>query len=138
MTMKLLPILIALAAAGVAGCGGSDEPSGSPGPNEVVMTEYEFNPSDVEVTRGTQLTVRNEGEIAHNLKLRRADEELIGTDSFLCGKSETLDVDVQPGSYEMVCTVPGHEQLGMKGSMSVRAGSGGQSGAQSDGQSDTY
>jgi plastocyanin len=118
--MRPLAVVLLLTAIGAGACGGSDEPARPPGQNEVVMTEYEFDPRDVTVTRGTALTVRNEGEIAHNLKVRRGDEELIGTDSFLGGNSEKLEVDVPPRRYSMVCTVPGHEQLGMTGTFTVR------------------
>ena len=117
---RALPFVLLAAA---SGCGGSDEPSRPPGPNEVVMTEYEFNPRDADVKRGTELTVRNDGQIAHNLTVERsgaADEKLIGTDSFLGGRSKTLKVDLPPGRYRMVCTVPGHEQLGMLGVLRVR------------------
>jgi plastocyanin len=122
--MKLLgPLLVLLALATAAGCGGSGEPSRPPGPNEVVMTEYEFTPRDATVKRGTQLTVRNDGQIAHNLTIERSGssgEKLAGTDSFLGGRSKTLKVDLSPGRYAIVCTVPGHEQLGMTGTLRVR------------------
>ena len=118
--MRLLAPLLVLIALGAGACGGSDEPARPPGPNEIVMTEYEFDPENADVRRGTELTVRNEGEIAHNLKVQRDGEELTGTDSFLGGKSEKLTLDVAPGRYAMVCTVPGHEQLGMKGTITVR------------------
>jgi plastocyanin len=122
--MKLLgPLLVLIPLAAAAGCGGSDEPSRPPGPNEVVMTEYEFTPRDATVKRGTQLTVRNDGQIAHNLTIERSGssgEKLAGTDSFLGGRSKTLKVDLSPGRYAIVCTVPGHEQLGMTGTLRVR------------------
>jgi plastocyanin len=118
--MKPLPLLLLPAALWAAACGGSDEPPRPPGPNEVVMTEYEFDPRDATVPRSTELTVRNEGEIAHNLTVERAGEELIGTDSFLGGKSEKLNLDIPPGRYAMVCTIPGHEQLGMVGILRVK------------------
>jgi plastocyanin len=109
--------LLLLAAA--SGCG-SDEPVRPPGPNEIVMTEYEFTPRNAAVDRGTELTVRNEGQIAHNLTVEQGGEKLIGTDSFLGGRTKTLRVDLRPGRYKIVCTVPGHEQLGMVGSLRVR------------------
>jgi len=114
-----VPVLL-LAAAG--GCGGSDEPARPPGPDEVVMTEYEFNPRTATFQQGVELTVRNDGEIAHNLTVERkdTDDKLIGTDSFLGGRSKTIKLDLPPGSYKMVCTVPGHEQLGMVGTLRVR------------------
>jgi plastocyanin len=122
-TMKVFTPSLALAAlAALAGCGGSDEPSRPPGPNEIVMTEYEFTPRAATVERRTELTVRNEGEIAHNLKVTEssADDELAGTDSFLGGRSKKLQLDLPAGRYAIVCTVPGHEQLGMVGTLRVR------------------
>lgn len=35
------------------------------------------------------------------------------TENFDGGKSATLTVDLQPGTYQIVCTIPGHVQLGM-------------------------
>jgi plastocyanin len=87
------------------------------------MTEYGFNPRDATVKPGTELTVRNDGQIAHNLTVERSDStgtKLLGTDSFLGGRSKTLMIDLPPGRYKMVCTVPGHEQLGMVGTLRVR------------------
>jgi plastocyanin len=120
VTAKLLPIILALAFA--PGCGGSDKLKRPPGPNEVVMSEYEFTPRAATVKRGTELNVRNDGEIAHNLTIGRSGSaaKLIGTASFLGGRSEKLRVDLPPGRYQMVCTVPGHEQLGMAGSLAVK------------------
>ena len=121
---RLLPIALLLPALAFAwGCGGSDGPKQPPGPDEVVMTEYEFTPRTVTVKRGTELNVRNDGQIAHNLTVERStpgSEKLIGTDSFLGGRSAKLRVDLPPGRYKLVCTVPGHEQLGMVGSLAVR------------------
>ena len=95
------------------------------------MTEYEFDPATRPCAAARELTVRNEGEIAHNLTVERGPDPrgdgAGGTDSFLGGKSEKLKVDLAPGRYAMVCTVPGHRELGMVGthdgsSRPVRAG----------------
>jgi len=121
--MKLLGLLGVLVAAAATGCGGAGEPSTPPGPGEIAMTEYRFTPRELTVKRGTELTVRNVGQIAHNLTVERTGEEgdrLLGTDSFLGGRSQTLTVDIPPGRYEMVCTVPGHARLGMTGTLRVR------------------
>jgi uncharacterized cupredoxin-like copper-binding protein len=110
----------------LAGCGGEDSEPGARGPGTVVMTDYEFHPRDVRVRRGEILTVVNEGGIAHNLAVergpnpRKETDELIGTSSFLKGDSEELKVNLAPGRYAMVCTVPGHRELGMVGTFRVR------------------
>jgi plastocyanin len=115
-----LPLLVLAVA---SGCGGGSESPRPGGPNTVAMTEYEFSPKTVSVARGTKLTVRNDGQIAHNLTVKSSassSKKLIGTDSFLGGRSEKLEVDLSPGRYTIVCTVPGHEQLGMVGTLTVR------------------
>ena len=84
------------------------------------MTEYEFTPRQVTARRGAELNVRNEGELAHNLTVERGGERLTGTDTFLAGRSTTLKIDIPPGRYEIVCTVPDHARLGMAGSLRVR------------------
>jgi plastocyanin len=128
--MRPLPLAAALAClapALIAGCG--DDDGSAPvarGPNTVVMTDYEYHPRDVRVRRGQTLTVLNEGGIAHNLTIERGPDprdetdRLAGTDSFLKGDSEQVRVDLTPGRYVMVCTVPGHRELGMVGTLAVR------------------
>ena len=121
--MKLPGATLMLAAiAAAAGCGGSGAPPRPPGPGEIVMTEYAFSPRDASAKRGAELTVRNEGQIAHNLTVERPDstDRLIGTDTMVSGRSAKLDLDVPPGRYTIVCTVPGHEQRGMAGTLRVR------------------
>ena len=120
--MRPLPRLMAIAVSAVAlaGCGGGDSAPVPRGPGTVVMTDYEFHPRDVRVRRGQTLTVLNDGGIAHNLTVERGSDRLAGTSSFLKGDSEQLRVDLTPGRYVIVCTVPGHRELGMVGTLAVR------------------
>ena len=122
--MGILPrpatLLACLAAPLFTGCGDDDAPPAADRPHTVVMTDYEFHPRELRVTRATTLTVLNEGGIAHNLSVERGSVRAAGTSSFLNGDSEQLRVDLAPGRYRMVCTVPGHERLGMTGTLVVR------------------
>jgi plastocyanin len=111
----------------LAGCGGGDEADlSAAGPRTVVMTDYAFHPRNVDARRGQTVTVLNEGETAHNLKVergpdpRRETDELAGTPSFMKGDREQLRIDLPPGRYVMVCSVPGHRELGMTGRLTVR------------------
>jgi plastocyanin len=145
--MKPLPavglLLVALLLAVGAGCGGDDgggdgttaetttdtttteTGAADGGATTVKMDEYSYDPDSLSVSRGDTIAVENDGNIAHNLTIERGPDpkekstKLAGTDTFLGGKSEDLRVDLDPGEYAMVCTVPGHRELGMVGTITV-------------------
>jgi plastocyanin len=147
--MKLLRILalltVALAVAPGTGCGGDDgggetsatttgattgtttEPAESAGgTTSVSMDEYSFDPNDVVVKKGDSIEVANDGAIAHNLTIeqgpdpKKKSKKLAGTSTFTPDKSEQLKVDLKPGKYAMACTVSGHRELGMTGTVTVK------------------
>jgi uncharacterized cupredoxin-like copper-binding protein len=62
--------------------------------------------------------VANEGSMPHDFAIT-IDGERYKTSMIQPGSSDSLTVELQPGSYEYVCTVPGHDILGMKGTFSV-------------------
>jgi uncharacterized cupredoxin-like copper-binding protein len=126
-----------------AGCGGGDNKSSNTtsttptsatttggseagGAKTVDLNEYSIDPGSLNVAKGTKLTVKNVGNIAHNLTIeqgsdpKKASKKLEGTSTFLGGKSEDLTVDLKPGKYAMACTVPGHRELGMVGTITVK------------------
>jgi plastocyanin len=110
----------------VASCGGDDQPgrtvtAPADGAVRVVAKEYSFDPSTIVMPGpGTlRLTLENEGSLAHNLKLTRDGREVGGTPSFPGGESRSARVRVERGSYELVCTVGDHAELGMKGTLRV-------------------
>lgn len=129
MQIRLLPVALACAVFLIVGCGGDDSGAGNSTAGTdltVKMKEYEFQPREVTVGRGAVIHVTNVGQIAHNLKIERGPDptretaELAGTDSFLPEDSENLKIDLPPGRYVMVCTVPGHRELGMAGKLRVK------------------
>lgn len=113
--------------AAIAGCGGDGE-SGRAVTVEaregllVAGDEYSFDPADVVVEgRGPlEITLDNEGAIAHNLAVFDGETEVGGTPTFPGGQSASTRVRLEPGSYRMVCTVGDHEALGMVGELEVR------------------
>jgi plastocyanin len=133
--------LVALVAAFAGGCGGGDdnnaattttqttatEPTGGGGGTTTVsMAEYKFDPNSLSVSRGDTLTVENKGSIGHNLTIekgpdpKKKSQKLAGTPTFLPDKTEKLKVDLSPGKYAIVCTVAGHRELGMTGTITVK------------------
>jgi plastocyanin len=85
----------------------------------VAMSEYQFAPSEVTVANGETVTAENDGETLHNLAVFEGDEELGTTPDVDPGGSDELAVDFEPGNYEMICTIPGHADLGMTGTFTV-------------------
>ena len=125
--MRRFALPLALCPLLALGCGGDDAPERTVtvqanGKVTVVGREYSFDPSRI-VVKGAgrlQLTLRNEGSLAHNIKVVRGGEQVGGTPSFPGGRSESALVILEHGGYELVCTVGDHAKLGMKGTLTVR------------------
>jgi plastocyanin len=112
-----------------AGCGGDDQQSsgrtvtvGSGGAVTIKAHEYAFDPDRVVVQGPGSLTIRlrNDGDLAHNIRVRRGGEEVGGTPSFPPGRTESAKLRLPPGKYELLCTVGDHAELGMKGVLEVK------------------
>jgi plastocyanin len=126
---RVAAVLIALGSQLVAACGEEEAPAGrtvtaaAEKPIEVVGTEYAFDPSTLVVEgegKPIEITLDNQGSLAHNLTLFDGTAEVGATATFQGGESDTTAVDLEPGSYRMVCTVGDHEALGMVGELQVR------------------
>jgi plastocyanin len=111
------------------GCGGGDDEgegrtvtvdSGST--LRVDGREYSFDPSRVVVEGRGGLTVEldNAGSLAHNLRIERGGRDVGGTATLPEGRTGSARVRLAPGTYEMVCTVGDHAELGMRGELEVR------------------
>ena len=117
---------------GIAACGGSDEEEGSSGPPatfqkgqpvKVKGLEYKFEPGNVVVQGGggkVRIELENGGSLAHNLRVFKGGSDVGGTPTFTGGETESAEVRLEPGDYEMICTVGDHADLGMKGKLTVR------------------
>jgi plastocyanin len=126
-----LALAVALCAWLLASCGGDDDERQS-GRTATVAAgrelrvaahEYSFDPANVVVLRGRarlRVTLDNKGSLAHNLKLVQGEQEVGGTPTFPGGRSRSATVELGPGSYEMICTVGNHAELGMTGKLEVR------------------
>jgi FtsP/CotA-like multicopper oxidase with cupredoxin domain len=131
-TTLVLATLFVLAA---ASCGGGEERgSGAGGEGDraagasidVTLSEFAIEPSHLDGPAGTPLTfaIRNDGAAAHTFGVR-AGGQTIETASIGPGSSDVLEVPaLESGTYEVLCTVPGHGSLGMTGSLAIGGGTG--------------
>jgi uncharacterized cupredoxin-like copper-binding protein len=107
--------LIVVALAGLAGCG-EDEPLQAV---TLVGTEMAFAPADVSIASGTVvLRLRNEGRGFHEVAVEQQGRAL-GRTSAPPGRSAVLELDLEPGRYELACREPGHYESGMRGTLRV-------------------
>ena len=126
---RLVPLIAALGVlAGLAGCGDDDDEPGrtvnaKPGSTvQVVADEYSFDPETIVLSGPGELTfeLENAGVLAHNLRVFDGAEDIGGTTTFTGGKTLDGTVTVEPGEYELVCTVGNHADLGMVGTLTVK------------------
>jgi len=64
------------------------------------------------------ITFTNAAALEHNVTIGEASRVLGATPTFIKG-SRTLTLTLKPGTYTFYCSVPGHRQGGMEGTLSV-------------------
>ena len=98
----------------------STAPSAASQATAVVVKDFTLDPLDVAVAGAVSLAVTNDGPTVHNVAIRDDAGAVLGTTADLKeGESETLTVEIPAGSYILFCTLPGHESLGIKGTLTV-------------------
>ena len=115
-------VAVLLAAVFLAACGGRGQPGGTvPPPPGTTLTveesEFRIVPQDLAARPG-RLTfqIRNVGTVEHNFVV---EGTAVKVESIQPGETQTAAVDLAAGTYRMVCTIPGHEEAGMVGTLKV-------------------
>ncbi len=62
----------------------------------------------------------NESPVQHNIAIKDPAGKVVEGNVVGTGGTSTLRADLKPGKYEFLCTVPGHEEGGMKGELTVQ------------------
>jgi FtsP/CotA-like multicopper oxidase with cupredoxin domain len=126
--LAVLALFIAIAALAVQGDGDGSAAAG--GAAAVTLSEFAIEPAALSVPAGGSLQVTNDGSVAHDLTVRDTD---LTSGEIAAGESGTLDVSsLDPGEYEVFCSISGHEQAGMTATLTVTEGAGGAAGAATD------
>jgi uncharacterized cupredoxin-like copper-binding protein len=85
---------------------------------EVRMREFKFEPARLEVQAGrVQLVLRNDGVIPHDFAIPALG---VKTEYIAVKKEQVVELNLRPGTYSFECTVGGHKQAGMHGTLVVR------------------
>ena len=128
---KTLPTALLAGAMALAGCaGGASTPSPNPtaaaslDPGMAIsatLMDFNIELSTESVTAPFTVSVLNNGPTPHDLSIRDGAGTKLFTSNQL-SRTQTGSVPVPelgPGEYTYYCSLPGHESLGMKGTLTV-------------------
>jgi plastocyanin len=62
----------------------------------------------------------NMSSLGHNVTVESSSGATVGATPTFSGGSKTLSLDLKPGTYKFFCSVPGHRQAGMEGTLTVK------------------
>ena len=63
---------------------------------------------------------KNPQSLTHDVAIESASGEEIGKTELIADGSDSTTVDLKPGTYTFYCTVPGHREAGMEGTLTVK------------------
>ena len=112
----------------LAACGGAASSAAppTPVPSGVVAVEakeYTFTPSTIIVPAGpTTFSVKNAGNEEHEFEVFKGDQVVDEIEGLVPGLTKPLTLTLAAGEYTFVCKLNGHDQLGMKGTLTVTGG----------------
>ena len=138
MVRKLLVLVVLMVPLMAVGCGDdedettaasettaaettSDDQAASGGGETITIGETEFalDPADPTAAAGdVTFEVSNDGGIPHNLEVEGNGVEEV-TNTIDPGGSESLTVALEPGTYELYCSIGDHADQGMTGELTV-------------------
>lgn len=78
--------------------------------------------SDTATAKSGKATVNftNESPVPHDVKIEDENGEEIGGTEVISEGSDSAEVELEPGTYTYFCSIPGHRQAGMEGTLTVK------------------
>lgn len=132
MKRRLLAFALVFSALSLAlaACGGGDddgeEPAGNGGGGGAALelvagpgSELKFDQTSLEAAAGeVTITMVNEGDLPHNVAIEGNGVDEKG-EIVQNGATSTVTATLEPGEYAFYCSVPGHREGGMEGTLTV-------------------
>ncbi len=109
--------------------GAAQEESGNGGGGSASTLKFEADPngelaytSTSETAKAGKVTVefKNPQALTHDVAIESSSGEEVGATELIADGSDTTTVDLKPGTYTYFCTVPGHREAGMEGTLTVK------------------
>ena len=85
---------------------------------QVEMVDIAFNPAELTIPADTDVTLQftNNGAAVHNFLI---EEPEVFSGDLAPGATSELVVNLPAGTYEFICSIPGHAAAGMVGTLTV-------------------
>lgn len=121
-------LLVASLTLAAAACGGTAASAGpaTPVPSGTIAVEakeYAFAPSTITVPAGpVTFSVKNAGNQEHEFEVFRGEAVVDEIEGIVPGLTKDLTITLEAGAYTFKCALNGHDQLGMKGTLTVTGG----------------
>jgi plastocyanin len=106
---------------------GKSESGGSGGGGSTV--KFEADPGGELAYTTTSATAKagkvtidfnNPQSLTHDVAIESSSGEEVGKTELIAAGSDSTTVNLQPGTYHYFCTVPGHREAGMEGTLTVK------------------
>jgi len=111
-----------------AGSGGAAKKEEGGGGSASVLT-FEADPNGELAYTTTKVTANagkvevqfdNPQSLTHDVAIESSSGEEVGKTELIADGSDSTTVDLKPGTYTFYCSVPGHREAGMEGTLTVK------------------
>jgi plastocyanin len=78
--------------------------------------------TDKATSKAGEVTVNftNSSPVPHDVRIESSGGEELGGTEVISEGNESAEVNLKPGEYTFFCSVPGHRQAGMEGTLTVK------------------
>lgn len=116
--MRVAPL--ALATALFVACGTGTTSTPTPIAVGVQLADFRIQPATTTLNGSTfTFEVTSSGPTPHNFNIRNESGRIASSMDLSTGESDTVTTTLAPGTYTYYCAFPGHESLGMRGTLTV-------------------
>lgn len=150
MKKVAVALLFVVAALALVACGGSDSSSSESAPVETTSESSEAGGGGAEAEGGSEgsaatvdfetassglaytaktaeaeagkvtIDFTNPQAVPHDVAIEDSSGEVIAQTEELTEGSDSASAELEPGTYTFFCTVPGHREAGMEGTLTVK------------------
>lgn len=109
--------------------GVKEETAGGGGGGSASTLKFEADPGGELAYTTTSATTKagkveiafdNPQSLTHDVAIESASGEEVGGTELIADGSDSTTVELEPGTYTFYCSVPGHREAGMEGTLTVK------------------